>query len=205
MMKSKLWGIALNKSWLAASIAVFLGVSQARATSFTINDALRLGSLSVTGTIQTDGTIGALNQNNITSWDLVLTNGSLNFELHGHRVQQSGDNSVFIFFYFMGPSIFTATPTGLFFNFGDTNTITFLEWSGNGSGLQLCSIAGRCDGIASAAGVGFQSVFASIPESGNVQIATVSMPGPVVGAGLPGLVFACGGLLAWARWRRRAA
>ena len=41
-------------------------------------------------------------------------------------------------------------------------------------------------------------------EGGSLRaVAPTPVPGPIVGAGLPGLIAACGGLIALARRRRR--
>ena len=53
-------------------------------------------------------------------------------------------------------------------------------------------------GVLFIADVGF-----SAGQTGVVDAHSVPVPGPIVGAGLPGLVLACGGLLGLARRRRQ--
>lgn len=49
------------------------------------------------------------------------------------------------------------------------------------------------------------NITANGQADGNATINISAVPGPIVGAGLPGLIVACGGLLALARRRRNAA
>ena len=59
-------------------------------------------------------------------------------------------------------------------------------------------VTGRNGGILGGGSVGYGGLFAAVQEASPV-------PGPIVGAGLPGLLLALGGLMAWRRRRAAAA
>ena len=73
-----------------AGAAAMLASSGVGATVYTVNETIGAGS--VTGFIETDGTIGAVDVSEIVDWSLQLNNDGVIVDLFG---PDSGDNSVF--------------------------------------------------------------------------------------------------------------
>jgi hypothetical protein len=155
-------------------------------------------SSSVTGFIQTDCTSCALQTADITNFSL-----SLNIGANPPFVLTPSNSIVQV----ISASSLTATPTGIFFNFGalDGSTVSIGQGGATGqefclsSNINSCNVPTPLIFIANGPGV-FADAF---PGAVNLEIATIAsaVPGPVLGGGLPGMLFAGGGLLAW--WRRR--
>jgi hypothetical protein len=147
----------------------------------------------VTGTIVTDGAIGAITPNDIISWtetdtDGFVTGGGPSIYTTGSA---SGQGMSWT------PGSVSASPFGLIFDFGPlfdaSASLGFLSFRpDNGFSTPRGDVY---------VGMTFQYALGHVYGIGSLDPASV--PGPILGAGLPGLIVAGVGMLGWRRRKRR--
>jgi hypothetical protein len=103
-------------SFVLAALALTATTSYASTITYTVSRTVGVGS--VTGTIVTDAKIGSLAAADIVNWNLIINDGSSSFNLLGPT---SGNNSAVAV---IGTN-FTATATGLFFNYSAPGIVLF--------------------------------------------------------------------------------
>jgi hypothetical protein len=111
-------------------LALLCGAYPCTAAVLTYEVSRTIGGSSVTGFIETDGTIGGLNTSNILNWNLMLNNGTNTFDLLGPL---SGSNSVE---QVVGADL-SATATQLLFDFSGGNGWMIFQAPIVGSGFNF--------------------------------------------------------------------
>ncbi len=171
-MKSTILALA------GVTVALAISSTAGAVTTYAVNDPAGPGG--VTGFIETDGTLGVLGTGNIVDYNLLLNDGSSTFDLLGPL---SGNNSQVVVY----GSAFTATATGLFYDFSSGGGFSAVDFQNPfiGSGVNyLCfnDTGGGCSGNPSALVVETTGSQAIQPETGVTLVAGTGVPEPAAWA-----------------------
>ena len=171
--------------------SAFLGLtsfSHANTIALDLNSAVLTGGASVIGgpKIKFDANVSG----ETATFTIPSVSGTqYSISVTGHNDQSSSFFQFFIDADGPGPGGFVQLGSNTNFNPGFT-TITLPTFTDAGASDFFKIVNG---GTGNSAG-----------QISAVAVTSVGVPGPALGAGLPGLIFATGGLLAWWRRKRRA-
>ncbi|HEY4901131.1 MAG TPA: PEP-CTERM sorting domain-containing protein [Terriglobales bacterium] len=189
-MKLKVAGKTNGLCLILTLIVVLLGavVCNAAPISYSVNRTIGIGS--VTGFIETDGSLGLLGAGNFVDWNLLLNDGTFTFDLTGPL---GGNNSVV---FDLGADT-TATATQLLFNFSgsDNGLLLFQDGLFSGNTYYCDGTAGNfaCFSGETVVANNVFTTFQNASRSGNVVIGTAgsAVPEPATlimfGSGIVGL------------------
>lgn len=156
----------------------------------------------VTGFVVTDGTVGALQPQDIIAWALT-ENSCVVPRCPGPSVifdsAEPGTSLAFT-----PGSLIADAMGGLFFDFSPTftNSLTF---SGPGGGLLEFAPDNLLPPLPNMGKITVLGVTKhGVSEIQDLSNFPTPVPGPIAGAGLPGLIAGCGGFVGWWRRKRKA-
>jgi hypothetical protein len=160
---------------IVAVLVVLLGAVVSDASPITYDVSRTIGIGSVTGFIETDGTLGVLGAGDFVDWSLFLNDGTNTYNLYGPL---SGNNSSV---YVSGSDV-TASATQLLFNFSGTDNGYLLFQYGVGihDGFHYycdATFSGIClagETVAPA----YYTQGQNVSRTGDVVIGTAAVPEP---------------------------
>jgi hypothetical protein len=164
--------VRTKQNWMLAVVAL-ASSALASAGPIIYNVNLTIGSGSATGTITTDGNIGALSQSDVTAFSLTISDGTSSL---GPYDATSG------YVAFAGAADLLATPTTLSFNFSDPSTADAVlfrinNFPNSGTGEVCFTGAANCAGVEN---VELICIIGSNCNTGILPVATVSETGTQV-------------------------
>lgn len=181
---------------LAAALVLCFPLLASAGPVYSVNRAI--GGGSVTGTIETDGTIGVLGTGNVLGWNLSIADGAGGDAL---TLDSTANSQLLVI-----GSLFSATASGLFFDFAGSAGFALFQNPSIGSGQNWWCLEGTASGC-SGAGNSIESVTREggtvfSARQGTLQVAELSdnsVPEP----GSIALVLAAAGIALGTRRKQR--